>query len=311
MKADERRSRRSAKEGAGDTGMYDEYCREKVAVPGSSYYYSTLFVAPERQKALNVVYAFKAEIEGIRRSCSDPGIARIKLEWWRDELQRALEGAPQHPVAQGIAMLITQYGLMPPDLLAIIDCAERRLNGERYPSYAALKEDHRHSAGALARLACTITGCESEETSLALPDLYAALEMAHSVQNLREEATRGWIPLPTDEMEQLGVSPWDLLSHPSTPQLLALIARHLARLGEDLSSALTRLPACDRIRQLHAIIMGELMRATLHEVQRDGCRVLDHRTTLTPLRKLWIAWRTQRKESKRYRNYRRCEGVLQ
>jgi phytoene synthase len=103
----------------------DEYCREKVAIPGSSYYYSILFLSPERQKPLNVIYAFKTEIEGIRSS-SDPGITRLKLEWWREELRRALEGAPQHPVAQGIAQLIAEYDLAPTDLLAIIDSAERR-----------------------------------------------------------------------------------------------------------------------------------------------------------------------------------------
>lgn len=281
----------------------DEYCREKVAIPGSSYYYSTLFLPPERQKALNIVYAFKAEIEGIQRS-SDPGIARIKLAWWREELIRALEGTPQHPVAQGIAMLIAQYKLAPSDLLAIIDSAERRLNGRRYPSYAALREDYLRSAEALAGLVCGINHCESEKTLTALRDLHAALEIAYEVQNLREGAVRGWFELPGDEMQRFELSSWDLLRTPSTPEVRELIARLIARLREELNSGLASLPACDRAHQIHAIILGEIMRTTLDEVQREGCRVLEHRTALTPLRKLWIAWRTRRKEAGRYRKYR-------
>jgi 15-cis-phytoene synthase len=279
----------------------DEYCREKIAIPGSSYYYSTLFLPPERRQALNIVYAFKAEMEDSLLG-PDPGLGRIKLQWWRDELGRTLEGAPQHPLTRGIGRLIARYGLAPTDFLAIIASIERRLNRAHYPSYSDLKYDYLQAAEAPAKLACTITACAQKETPQVVGELWAAIDLAYSLQDLRAQVSQGYLPLPTDEMAHYGVVSFSNLSS-TTPQTQALITLQIARLEHDLTLALARLPDPDRLHQLHTITMGRIVLATLNEVQRDGCRLLEYRTTLTPLRKLWIAWSTRRKESKRQRKY--------
>jgi len=283
----------------------DEYCREKVAIPGSSYYYSTLFLPPVRQKALNALYAFKAEIDEIPRTCSDPGVASLKLQWWRDELVRTAEGTPRHPVARRILALTHQYDLWQSDFLAIINSAETELNWELYPSFTALQAHYLPLSEALARLACKINGYEDEHTPRIVRDLDCAIELGHLVQDIREDAARGRICLPTDELAHYSVSAADLLSHANSPRLRELIILQIERVRQYLHSALAQIPGCDRLRQLNAIIMGEILITTLDEVQRDGYRILEHRIALTPLRKFWIAWRTWRRETKRFRKLKR------
>jgi len=59
--------------------------------------------------------------------------------------------------------------------------------------------------------------------------------------------------------------------------------------------ALDALPDEDRRAQRPGLIMAAIYRALLDEIERDGYRVLDRRIALTPLRKLWIAWKTARR----------------
>ena len=73
----------------------DEYCREKAARSGSSFYYSFLFLPPERRRAITALYAFCREVDDAVDEPSDPSVARAALTWWRGEVARlfALSGS--------------------------------------------------------------------------------------------------------------------------------------------------------------------------------------------------------------------------
>src|SRR5690242_19441772 len=72
----------------------DEYCQQKAAASGSSFYYSFLFLPNERRRAITALYAFSREVDDVADEASDPGIARTKLAWWRTEIANLFAGHP-------------------------------------------------------------------------------------------------------------------------------------------------------------------------------------------------------------------------
>jgi phytoene synthase len=107
-----------------------------------------------------------------------------------------------------------------------------------------------------------------------------------------EDARRNRIYLPLDEIERHGVSLADISGSRETDNFRRLMAFQIERALGYYRDALTKLPAVDRRAQRAGIIMAAIYRTLLDEIRRDGCHVLTRRVSLTPIRKLWIAWRT-------------------
>ena len=102
----------------------DEYCQDKAVRSGSSFYYSFLFLPPERRRAITALYAFCREVDDIVDECTDTGVARTKLAWWRQELARLYAGAPQHPVTRALAPALQPYGIKHEYLAEKVRCAQ-------------------------------------------------------------------------------------------------------------------------------------------------------------------------------------------
>src|SRR5688572_25877121 len=102
----------------------DEYCQQKAIASGSSFYYSFLFLPPERRRAITALYAYCREVDDVVDECADAGVARTKLAWWRDEIGKLYAGSPQHPVTRALAPAIAAYGLQQQHMLELIDRSE-------------------------------------------------------------------------------------------------------------------------------------------------------------------------------------------
>lgn len=89
----------------------DEYCQDKTAKSGSSFYYSFLFLPPPQRRAITALYAFCREVDDVVDECEDANVARIKLQWWREEAARIFDGTPRHPVAQALQGPAITYNL--------------------------------------------------------------------------------------------------------------------------------------------------------------------------------------------------------
>ena len=99
----------------------DEYCQQKAAASGSSFYYSFLFLPPEQRRAITALYAFCREVDDIVDDCTDPGIAAAKLAWWRNEVAALFAGTPQHPVTKALVPAVERFGVTQPRLNEILD----------------------------------------------------------------------------------------------------------------------------------------------------------------------------------------------
>jgi phytoene synthase len=269
-----------------------EYCRTKAAQSGSSFYYSFLFLPEERRRAITALYAFCREVDDVVDDCSDVATARATLAWWRQELAAAYHGAPQHPVARALAEVAPRFNLAEARLAEIIDGMQMDLELNRYPGFEALRLYCHRVAGVVGLLSAEIFGYQDRRTLEYAADLGMAFQLTNIIRDVGEDARRNRIYLPLDEIERHGVSVADIIQSRETDNFRRLMAFQIERALGYYREAFVKLPAVDRRAQRAGIIMAAIYRTLLDEIRRDGCRVLTRRVSLTPIRKLWIAWRT-------------------
>ena len=267
----------------------EEYCQQKASSSGSSFYYSFLFLPPLRRRAITALYAFCREVDDVVDECDDPQIAATKLVWWRQELDRMYAGQPQHPVTQALQPLLTEFNLPQEQLLEIIDGMEMDLQQSRYLDFKALSLYCYRVASVVGLLAAEIFGLTDRQTLKYAHDLGMAFQLTNIIRDVGEDARRGRVYLPLDEMKRFGVTVDDLFEARQTEGFRRLMEFQIERAEHYYAQALAQLPAGDRKTQRPGLIMAAIYRDVLDVIKADGCLVLKQRTSLTPLRKLWLA----------------------
>lgn len=270
----------------------DEYCQQKAAASGSSFYYSFLFLPPERRRAITALYAYCREVDDVVDECTDAGVARTKLAWWRDEIGKLYAGKPNHPVTLALAPATSAYGIEQQHMLELIDGMAMDLDYNRYPDFDTLKLYCHRVAGVVGLMSASIFGYADKQTLSYASALGLAFQLTNIIRDVGEDARRNRIYLPLDELQRFGVTENDIRQARDTDNFQKLMTFQLQRAFAQYDAAFAQLPACDRKPQIPGIIMASIYRTLLEEIRDDGCRVLHQRTSLTPIRKLWIAFKT-------------------
>jgi phytoene synthase len=270
----------------------DEYCQQKAVQSGSSFYYSFLFLPPERRRAITALYAFCREVDDTVDECTDVAIARTKLMWWRKEIAAMLAGAPTHPVTKALQPHMATYSLDSKHLLAIVDGMEMDLDQTRYLDYAGLKRYCWHVAGAVGILSASIFGATRPETLQYAEKLGLAFQLTNIIRDVGEDARKGRIYLPVDELQKFNVTAADILNARHSENFEKLMRFQAERAQVTYDEAFAMLPVADRRAQRPGLMMAAIYRALLNEIERDRFHVLEQKISLTPIRKLWLAWKT-------------------
>jgi 15-cis-phytoene synthase len=266
----------------------DEYCQQKAAASGSSFYYAFQFLPPPRRRAITALYAFCREVD-------DEAVAQTKLAWWRQEIARTFDGSPQHPVALALVSVIREFALPQEHFQTIIDGMAMDLVQTRYLDFAALELYCHRVAGVVGLLSAEIFGYTNPATRGYARDLGVAFQLTNICRDVGEDARRGRIYLPQEDLARFGVAASSILRAEYSPAFQSLMKFEFDRATDWYAKAIAQLPAEDRKAQRTGLVMAAIYRTLLHEIARDGYRVLDRKTSLTPIRKLWIAWTTARK----------------
>ena len=270
----------------------DEYCQQKTLQSGSSFYYSFLFLPPERRRAITALYAFCREVDDTVDDTTDQSVARIKLAWWRTEVSAMYKGAPTHPVTQALQPHVEPYKLEEKHLLAIVDGMEMDLDQSRYLDYAGLQRYCWHVASVVGILSASIFGYTNPQTLAYAEKLGLAFQLTNIIRDVGEDARKGRIYIPVNELQQFNVTAADLLNARHSEKFEALMRFQTERAQRTYDEALALLPKEDRRAQRPGLMMSAIYRTLLDEIERDGFHVLTQRISLTPLRKLWLAWKT-------------------
>jgi len=270
----------------------DQYCQEKAAQSGSSFYYSFLFLPPERRRAITALYALCRQLDDTVDEAGDASVARLKLAWWRTEIERLFDGKPEHPVTQALAPHLVVCGITQDRLLAIVDGMEMDLDQTRYLDFPALQRYCRLAAGVVGELSAGIFGYADTQTLAYADRLGLAFQLTNIVRDVGDDARKGRIYLPVNELQQFDVKAADILNGRYSDSFSALMQFQCARARNAYREALALLPAQDRRPQRPGLMMAAIYYALLDEIERSGYQVLHQRISLTPVRKLWLAWKT-------------------
>ena len=270
----------------------DEYCQQKAAQSGSSFYYSFLFLPKPRRAAITALYAFCREVDDAVDETSDAQVAQTKLNWWRNELNAMLAGQPTHPVTRALQPHLATYQLEPQHLFAIIDGMEMDLTQTRYLDFIGLQKYCWHVASVVGILSAKIFGVTNPQTLQFAEKLGLAFQLTNIIRDVGDDARKGRIYLPINELQQFGVTAADILNARHSDKFAALMLFQYQRAQACYEEAFALLPAEDRRAQRTGLIMAAIYRTLLDEIKNDGFHVLNQRISLTPLRKLWLAWIT-------------------
>lgn len=281
----------------------EEYCREKAAPRGSSTYYSLLSLDSAQRGTLTALHAFRRETAEVVNECQDPHVARVKLNWWREETQRLFAGQPQHPVTHALAIHLDRYTLPPEYLQEIIDGVEMDLDYDAYPSFKELAL-YCHRVGSVFQLLATeVLGYQDCKTTVFAHELGIALQLTHILRKVRHNALKGRFYIPEDEMRRFSVSHSDLLQLHTPERVRDLFKFQAERVRDYECRAFEQLPDRDRYAQRSHIVLAKITMVLLNEIESENFRILEQRVSLTALRKFWIAWQTIRRERRHYRRH--------
>lgn len=271
----------------------EQYVQDKAAASGSSFYYAFLFLPPPRRAAITAFYAFCREVDDVVDEVSDPGVARTKLAWWQSEVAQAFAGRPSHPVMKALMPSVPAFGLEQAQLQSVIRGCEMDLEQTRYLDFAGLQRYCHLVAGVVGEVSARIFGQTQERTTEYAHKLGLAFQLTNIIRDVGEDAMRGRIYLPVSELQQFDVKAHEILQRQHSERFVALMRFQAQRAHALYDEALAALPDEDRRAQKPGLMMASIYRTLLREIEAADFQVLNQRISLTPVRKLWLAWKVQ------------------
>src|SRR5574341_307676 len=207
----------------------DEYCQQKAAASGSSFYYAFLFLPSERRRAITALYAFCREVDDVVDETGDAQLAAAKLAWWRAEVANLFAGKPQHPVTKALAPHLAACDITEARLNEIIVGMEMDLTQTRYLDWPALETYCYRVASVVGLLAAGIFGYRDERTLEYARALGIAFQLTNIIRDVGEDARKNRIYLPMADLKQFGVPAADILNAKETPEFTRLMSFEAAR----------------------------------------------------------------------------------
>lgn len=270
-----------------------DYVQQKASASGSSFYYAFLFLPPQRRAAITAFYAFCREVDDVVDEVTDPGVAASKLAWWHNEVHQAFAGKPNHPVTQALMPLVAEFGIQEASLQSVIEGCEMDLTQTRYLDYPNLTRYCHLVAGVVGEVSAKIFGQTDADTTAYAHKLGQAFQLTNIIRDVGEDALRGRIYLPVNELQQFEVKAHEVLNRLDSARFQALMQFQAARAHALYDEALALLPPDDWKHQKPGLMMASIYRTLLREIEAKKFPVLTQRVTLTPLHKLWLAWKMQ------------------
>ena len=282
----------------------EEYCQDKTAKSGSSFYYSFLFLPKAKRLAITALYAFCREVDDIADAEMDNKIKLVKLEWWRSEIESVFTGTANHPVTQALVSPIHDFNLEKKYFLEIIDGMEMDLETVRFNNFEELNLYCYRVAGVVGLLSASIFGFKDPQTLEYAKKLGLALQLTNIIRDVYEDSLRNRLYLPLDELEKFGVTEKDIFGRKDTESFHKLMCFHAERAHQCYREAFDALPLQERYNQKTGTIMAAIYENTLTEMELDKLQVLKHKVVIPAPRKVIIALKTFFKEWWTYRKYK-------
>ncbi len=267
-----------------------ERCAQVTRRSRSSFYYAFILLPPERRRALHAVYAFCRFIDDIAddESIREPALL---LKRWREELDRVYAGAPTRALSRALADSARRFNIPRELFEEIINGVEMDLSRKRYQTWEELRPYCYRVASALGLICIEIFGYRNPSAKLYAENLGLALQLTNILRDVREDAERGRIYLPLEDLARFNVSENEILGGVYSPNFISLMDFEATRARELYALAQSELAAEDRATLLTAEAMRLIYAALLGRIIKSNYRVLDRRHSLSAPHKLYLVGR--------------------
>jgi phytoene synthase len=266
-----------------------EYCKQKAAQSGSSFTFSFFFLPRKQREAMTALYAFCREVDDVVDECTDYNVAQTKLNWWKSEIINLYTNKPQHPVTKALQPYVAEFNLAQEHFLEIIDGMEMDLKFNRYEDFKQLQLYCYRVASVVGLLSASIFGFKNRKTLKYAHDLGMAFQLTNIIRDVGEDARRGRIYLPLDELKKAKVTEESILQSRESAAVKELMEYQIERAETYYDKAMRELPSEDIKEQQPGLMMAAVYRTLLREIKSDGAeKVLNTRTSLGGLHKCWL-----------------------
>lgn len=272
--------------------------QNQIAPRGSSLYYSLMTVSQDQRLAICAVRSFAKEITDIVLSCSDLTVAQQKFAWWQGELQQLLSSTPTHPVTKILHSTLKQFKCPTELFLEFMNGIRQDLEQMHYDNTEELMHYYHHTAGAIERIIAHILGFTDQQTLMAVNYLGISQQIIKNIRDIRKILIHQQCYIAQSDLEKCHLSISQLQQFNMTQEVRALLQLQAQMAIENYHKALDLLPAVDRYKQCSTLTLAELSLKLLEQLLAPNNNIFKEYVSLTPLRKLWVSWKVQRREKK-------------
>jgi len=276
----------------------EQYCRDKTRGSGSSFFYAFLFLSEEKRRAMLALYAFCREVDDIADEIKEQDVALPKLAFWREELGRAFNDQPRHPVGRELYWVKQHFAIDEELLAEILDGMLMDVMRKPILKGSDLSLYIYRVAGVVGLLSIEVFGYQHRKSRDFATSLGEALQLTNILRDVAEDARIGRIYFPQDDRIRYRISDQDFKDGTCNQAMQQLLGEYADKAEAAYQQALSYLPAEDRISLRPSIVMGCIYYAYMKELRSINFDVWQHPIRILPLRKIWIAWRSWRYEIK-------------
>lgn len=260
---------------------------------GSTVYYATLYTPPATRTPVRLLHALHDEIRRIPESVSDPGVARIKLEWWREEADRIQQRQARHPIGRQIEALPSKHNIDSHLVRQVIDATETHMetpilnditdwlayldNGPAFPWICTAK-------------ICNTTGLELPEPVMESIRYSVWVDV---LQTIYPHARKGRCIIPVKRLQEYRLTTHDIVQHTDSDKVREYLQHEYNQTISALQNSYRAIPLPMRKPLLPVLALNRLSYSLAKAIRRDGLPDPTIKHALTPLRRLAITWRVR------------------
>ena len=267
------------------------YCREITRQQAKNFYYAFLFLPRHKREAIYAVYAFCRYCDDIADEAQELATQQALLQHWREELDRCYAGTPTHLITQALQHVITTYAIPKQYFEDLLHGVEMDLTIQRYPTFADLAQYCYRVAAVVGLICIEIFGYAHPGVQGYARHLGLALQLTNIMRDVKEDAERGRIYLPLEDLDTFHYSEALLLQYRYTAEFVALMEFQARRAEEYYRQAAACLLPGDKAGLIAPEIMAGIYQATRRKMARRCYNVFEGRTSLPVWRKICIALR--------------------
>lgn len=261
---------------------------------GSSFHYSFGLLPAERRRGIETVYAFcRAADDAADGGPPDPQRAAAEIARYRQEIARCFDGTPSLPLTRRLQQTVHRFGIPRRPFDDLLDGVEMDLRRTRYATFDELVVYCRRVASAVGHMCLPIFGAREPGSRDYADRLGIALQLTNILRDLRQDAERGRLYLPEEEMREFGYTEEALLRGERSDPFLRLMRHQAERARRQFDAAAAALPAADRPRLLAAEVMAAIYRRLLDRIERSGFEVFARRIRVPRLQQIGVALRAR------------------